>query len=278
MNWETSDRRAFRLTRAFLLLVVLFVFTIVAPAQQRPLLTEDPRITPAGSLISETGIAYLTRARFPLSRLGGNELQLPIGGLHFNLGDRAELQLTSPLHRFLWVHENGTGTRNDWGDGEISTKIRIFDEKGHRPIVGFRPTVVLPNSNDEKGIGTDTTQFFARLLFGKHFGSAFIFGNAGIGLLDDTIRPRSQQDVFVYGVAALVPVSGRTSLAGEVNGVENPQENPTPGGEDHAETRLGIQVRIAGFRLDAAATAGLTRNDHRWGFVSGVSKEFRLWK
>jgi hypothetical protein len=84
--------------------------------------------------------------------------------------------------------------------------------------------------------------------------------------------------VFVYGVAAIVPINARTSIAGEVNGVENPQENPTPGGEDHAQTRLGIQVKIAGLRLDAAATAGLTRNDHRLGFVAGFSKEFRLWK
>src|SRR5207237_8529338 len=117
---------------------------------------------------------YLNRARFPLSRLGGNELQLPVAGLHFGLGDRAEFQLTAPLHNFLWVRENGSGTRHDWGDASVSTKIKIFDEKGWRPIVGFRPTMVLPNSNDQNGIGTNTTQFFANLLFGQHAARAFV--------------------------------------------------------------------------------------------------------
>ncbi len=259
--------------------VLALVFaTIPVFAQQRPLLTEDPRITTTGSLTTETGMTYVTRARFPLSRLGGNLLQVPVSGLHFNLGDRAEFQLTAPLHNFLWVHENGTGKRNDWGDGEVSTKIKVFDEKGRRPIIGFRPTVILPNSNDEKGIGTDTTQFFARILAGKHVGTAFIFGNVGLGLLDDTVKLRSQQDVLAYGIAAVVPVSGRASLAGEINGIHNPQQNPTPGGEDHSQVRLGTRVMAGTFRWDAAAIAGLTRHDPRLGFVAGVTKEFRLWK
>src|SRR5262249_26998457 len=152
-----------------------------------------------------------------------------VSGLHFNLGDRAEFQLSAPLHNFLWIHENGSGSRNDWGDAEVATKIKILDETDRRPIIGFRPSVILPNSNDEKGIGTDTTQFFANLLFGKHLGKAFIFGNAGLGILDDTIKLRSQQDVLAYGIATIIPISGRTSLAGEITGVHNPQANPTPG-------------------------------------------------
>jgi len=60
--------------------------------------------------------------------------------------------------------------------------------------------------------------------------------------------------------------------------LENPQENPTPGGEDRGQVRLGLQLRAAGFRWDAAATAGLTRLDPRAGVVFGVSKEFGLWK
>jgi hypothetical protein len=60
--------------------------------------------------------------------------------------------------------------------------------------------------------------------------------------------------------------------------VENPQDHPTPGGEDRAQIRLGTQIRTFGFRWDIGAMAGLTRLDPSTGFVFGLTKEFQLWK
>src|SRR5438477_7902626 len=157
---------------------------------------------------------------------------------------------------FLWVRNNG-GRRNDFGDLSLSTKIRIIDEKGRRPIISFRPTIVLPNSNDAKGIGTNTTQFFGNILWGKTIGRAFVFGNIGLGILEDPVRLRSQQDVLTYGLAAVIPVGSRFNLVSEWNGQENAQEFPSPGGEDHGQIRLGLQFRAAGIRWDAAGVAGL---------------------
>lgn len=245
--------------------------------QQRPLLTEDPRIIAPGTVTTEFGVEVLTRARFPLSKLVGTELS-PVSGLHFSLGERAEFQLTGPLHHFLWVHENGTGRRNDWGDGAVSTKIRIVGEKGKLPIVGFRTSVVLPNSNDQRGIGTNTTKFFADLLFGKHFGDVFVFGSGGLGILGDTLNPRAQQDVMTYGIAALLPLTPHAELAGEIHGLSNPREDPSPGGEDRAEIRAGARFRLGKTRWDVAATVGLTRLDHKGGVVFGMTRDFRLWK
>ena len=258
---------------AFLAVLIPFVCF----GQQRPLLTEDPRIIATGTVTTEIGVEYLTRARFPLSKLGGTELS-PVSGLHFSLGERAEFQLVGPLHHFLWVHENGSGRRNDWGDGEVATKIRLVDEKGKLPIVGFRTSVVLPNSNDQRGIGTNTTKFFASLLFGKHLGSAFVYGSGGIGILGDTLNPRAQQDVMTYGVAALLPVHPRVELAGEVHGLSNPREKPSPGGEDRAEVRGGARFRFGKTRWDVAATAGVTQADHKGGLVFGMTRDFHLWK
>jgi Putative MetA-pathway of phenol degradation len=256
------------------------VLLLVMPglAQQRPLLTEDPRIIPDGSLTTEVGMTYFSRARFPLSGLGGNELQFPVSGLHFSLGERAEFQLTGSLHNFLWIHENGSGTRNDFGDIEVSTKIRILDEKRRRPIIGFRPSVVLPNSDDQKGIGTNTTQFYASVLSGKHFGKIFVFGNAGLGILDDTLHARAQQDVINYGLAADAEIRPRVDVVGEIKGIHNPRKNPTPGAENRSEIRLGVTIGAFGGRWDFAGVAGLTRWDPRIGVVMGVSRAFRLWK
>ena len=260
------------------LLCFLWFLPLSTFGQQRPLLTEDPRIITTGSVVTEVGFGYFNRARFPLSGLGGNEFSAFVNGLNFGLGPRSEFQMNLVGQNFLRVHENGSGWRNDWGDASLSTKIKIVDETPVLPIISFRPTVVLPNSNDAKGIGTNSTQFFGNILVGKNAGRLFLFGNIGLGILTDTVRVRAQQDVLTYGVAAALPISPKISLLSEWNGLKNPQDHPTPGGEDRGQVRLGLQIRVGGVRWDAAATAGLTRLDHRAGVVFGLTKEFQLWK
>jgi hypothetical protein len=258
--------------------VFVMLFNLSAAAQQRPLVTEDPRIIPDGSIVSELGAGYFSRARFPVSGLEGNQISFLANGLHVGLGPRAEFQIAGVLHNFVRLTESGAGWRNDWGDFSLSTKIMLIGETSSRPVISFRPTIVLPNTNNEKGLGTDGTHFFGSLLAGKSLGPLFLFGNFGLGILDDAVRPAAQQDVLSYGVAAILPISSRLSLASEWSGLENPQENPSPGGEDHGQIRLGFQVRAWGVRWDIGSTAGLTRLDPRVGFVFGATKEFQLWK
>jgi hypothetical protein len=261
-----------------LFLTVSFLFgAAVAQAQQRPLLTEDPRLLPEGILLTEVGFGYQHRARFPVSGLTGDLYSFMDDGLHFGLGDRAEFQMTGVIHNYLRL-EGGAGRRNDWGDLALSTKIKIVNEGHKRPIISFRPTVVLPNSSQTKGIGTDGTHFFGSLLLGKSVGSAFVFGNVGLGILDDAVRPAAQQDLLTYGFAAAVPAGSRVTVLAEWNGRYNQVSNPTPGGESRSQARLGLQLKTGGLRWDVAATAGTSYWEHKAGFVAGVSKEFLLWR
>jgi hypothetical protein len=266
MNWITLRRT----------LLVIVCFTSTAIAQQRPLVTEDPRVIEEGTVVSELGFGYQHRARFPVSGLSGDLYQLLTNGLHFGVGDRVTFQMSGTLHNYLKL-ENGAGSRNDWGDLAISTKIKLVEESGKRPIISFRPTVVLPNSNRTKGIGTDGTHFFGMLLFGKKVGSAYVFGNAGLGILDDPIRPQSQHDVIAFGIAASVPAGNRVNVLGEWNGFQNTRSTPPRGGESRSQARLGLQIKALGHTFDVAATAGTTRWDHKAGFAVGMSKVFKLW-
>lgn len=254
---------------------VLFFFASLAAAQQRPLLTEDPRLIDEGTLVWEAGFGYQHRARFPVSGLTGDLYSIADSGLHFGLGKRAEFQMAGVVHNYLRL-DGGAGSRNDWGDLALSTKIKLFEESGSRPALSFRPTVVLPNSSITKGIGTDGTHFFGSLLIGKKTGVAYVFGNIGLGIIDDPTRPAAQEDVLVFGMAASVPAGSRMNVLAEWNGRHNGQTNPSPGGESRGQARLGIQVNAGGFRWDAAATAGTTHWDHKAGFVVGLSKEFHL--
>jgi hypothetical protein len=224
------------------------------------------------------GFGYQHRARFPLSGLTGDLYSVLDGKLRFGLGDRAEFQLGGVAQHYLKL-ENDGGSRNDWGDGVVSTKIRVINEKGALPIVSFQPTVVVPNSNDTKGIGTDTTDFYASVLLGKTVGRAFVFGNVGLGILDDATRVSEQHDVMIYGIATTVPLSDRVNFAAEWNGRRNAVTNPTPGGESRGQVRAGLQLFLPmGTWLDFAVTAGTTNVDHKTGFVIGMSKEFRFGK
>jgi hypothetical protein len=243
--------------------------------QQRPLLTEDPRLIPNGAFVMESGFGFEHNARFPLSGVKGDQYSVMVNGLNFSLGPRAEFQINGTIQNFV---KDQSKWRNDWGDWSISTKIRLVPETAVLPIISFRPTMVLPNTNDTRGIGTDSTQVFGSLLMGKSAGPAFVFGNVGIGILTDTVRVRSQQDVLTYGLAGVLPISSRVSLLSEVNGRKNPRTDPSPGTESRSQVRVGMQFRTGGVRWDVAGTAGLTHFDAGGGVVFGLTKEFRLWK
>src|SRR5688572_29827286 len=117
-----------------------------AAAQQRPLRTEDPRLIAEGMLVTELGFGYQHKARFRVSGLTGALYSVLENGLHFGLGKRAEFQMTGVAQNYLRL-ENGAGSRNDWGDFAMSTKIKLVDEGRALPAISFRPTVVLPNSS-----------------------------------------------------------------------------------------------------------------------------------
>lgn len=285
MNWVENENPNLGncLNRAFFKFVMrslLFFLLICLPtfAQQRPLLTEDPRLIATGSLVTEAGFGYFNRAHFPLSGLTGDQFTIFDNGFNFGLGPHAEFQVNGAFHNFLHVRDGGTGWRNDWGNFSLSTKIKIVDETPVLPIISFRPTVVLPNSADSRGIGTDSTNVFGSVLVGKNAGPLFLFGNAGIGILTDTIHIRAQQDVLTYGIAGVLPLNQRISLLSEWNGMKNPRNEPSPGTESRSQARFGFQFRAGGLRWDAAASKGLTDLDPRFGVVFGLTKEFQLWK
>ena len=51
---------------------LVLLFATFSFSQQRPLLTEDPRLIPEGALVTELGVGYQHLARFPVSGLTGD--------------------------------------------------------------------------------------------------------------------------------------------------------------------------------------------------------------
>jgi hypothetical protein len=270
----------------FFLLVFL---CLPAFSQNRPLQTPDAEIVPTGTLRAEVGFDFLQDVNFPASGLTGDLTSVGNLEMRLGVGRIVEVELEGVVQNFLDVkqqvpslvmlHLTGTNSTRDVGDFSLYTKIRILDETGHRPGLAFRFGFEIPNSNQARGIGLNTTNIFASFILQKHFGKLNTWGEAGIGILQSPGASFSQNDVLIYGGAFTYPLSHRVTLAGEVNGRYNDRKinSALIGTESRSQARLGLQIFAGGFQWDVAGIGGLTTRDPSSGFTLGVSRDLHLF-
>ena len=271
--------------RTFAAVLFALLFAAPAPAQQRPLITEDVDIIPPGTVRFQIGIDFMQDAKFPASGLTGDLTRVGVVGVNIGLSPNVQFEIEGVLQNFLSVN-NATpnpaiprtftnGSTNDTGDFRLATKIKIRNETRRGPSLGFRFGVDLPNSNETRGLGVNQTNAFGTILVGKKFGEddrLNLFGNLGIGILTAPTEPFTQNDVLLYGVAGIYRVNRQINLAGEINGRANTRSGRAPlGTESLSEARLGLQVRATGLRFDFAGIAGLNDFSPRTGLTFGVT-------
>jgi len=270
--------------------LVAFAFvlslSLMALAQQRPLLTEDVDIIPPGTMRIEAGIDFLQGAKFPVSGINGDLTRVGVIGVNFGMGPNVEFQIEGVAQNFVDINSRGTSaiplslapganSTNDTGDFTLWAKFKLRNETRHAPSLGFRFGVQLPNSNQARGIGLNQTNAYGSVLVGKKFGrdGRFnTFGNLGIAILTAPTQLFSQNDVLTYGLAGIFRLNKQFSLAGEVNGRANTRPGNGPlGTESQGEARLGMQIRASGLRFDFAGIKGLTSFTHNSGVTLGVT-------
>jgi hypothetical protein len=274
------------LARAFCALALVLGLAAAARAQQRPLITEDVDIIPPGSIRIEAGIDFLQDAKFPVSGLTGDLTRIGVLGIHVGLSPNVEFQIEGVAQNFLSVNTAAPNpavppqlapgnSTNDTGDFRLSTKIKLRAETRRAPALGFQFGVELPNSNETRGIGVNQTNAFGLILVGKKFGERGrlnTFGNLGLGILTAPTQAFTQNDVLLYGLGGIYRINDQVSLASEVNGRANTRRGRAPlGTEPLGEFRLGVQVKAAGLRFDAAGIKGLTDFSPRSGVTFGVT-------
>jgi hypothetical protein len=278
--------------RRLLSFFVILAVPLVAAAQQRPLVTEEPLTVRPGAMLMQFGLDFLQDARFPLSGLEGDLTRAGQVDVRFGISRAAELQIQGTIRNVLSVSgqqpafinpvlsRSGSST-SDFGDFTVAAKFRLFPETETRPALGVRFGFEMPNSDENRGIGTNTTNVFFTVLAQKHFGKLNLFGNVGLGILEGPAGLFTQNDVLLYGLGAAYPVHQRVNLVGEVAGRfssrDAPADSALAGTDSRSEARFGVQIFAGGFRWDFAGIAGLTDNDPDTGFTFGVSREFELW-
>ncbi len=270
----------------------LALFCAVFPlhAQQRPLQTADAEILTPGTVRSSAGFDFLQDVSFPLSGLSGDLTSVAVMRTRLGVGRMVEIQMEGALRNFLDVKDRiagpvvpmltGANSTHDADDFTLATKFRLFGEAKNRPALAFRFGFQIPNSNQVRGIGTNTSNLFAGIILQKHFGKLNLFGNLGVAILQSPTASFTQNDVLTYGAAFLYPLHPRVTLAGEVFGRYSARDIGPGliGTESRSQARLGLQMFAGGFQWDLAGIAGLTRRDAKTGFTFGVSKDLRLFE
>jgi len=268
---------------------LLLLLCVPAFAQNRPLQTPDAETVPTGTLRAEAGFDFLQDVNFPASGLSGDLTSLGNVEMRMGVGRIVEVDLEGVIQNFLDVkkqspsmiplHLTGTDSTHDVGDFALYTKILLVSEQKHRPAFAFRFGFQMPNSNQARGIGLNTTNVFASFIAQKHFGKLNTWGEAGLGILQSPLANFSQNDVLIYGVAMAYPVSQRITLVGEISGRYNDRKVDAAllGTESRSQARFGVQVFAGGFQWDVAGVAGLTRRDPSTGFTLGVSRDIKLF-
>ncbi|MEK6324892.1 MAG: hypothetical protein AABN33_24890 [Acidobacteriota bacterium] len=265
---------------------LIVALAAVAAAQQRPLLTEDVDIIKPGVIRIETGFEFLQNQRFPLSGLRGDVTKLGDTRLSFGLAPNVEFQIEWTIQSFLSIKSRGPSAiplklganeadTNDVGDARLWMKIKLRNESRLTPALGFRFGVELPNSNQARGIGTNTTNFYGVITAGKRVGDKLnVFGNLGLGILTAPLEATSQNDVLLYGLAGMYAASDRLNILSEVNGFHSTRKTAPLGTEDFSEARLGAQIRALGVRWYAAGIFGISKRAPRTGLTFGITYDW----
>src|SRR5918999_5264219 len=274
------------MSRIPFILVLIACFTVIAVAQQRPLITEDVDIIPPGSIRIEAGIDFMQGARFPVSGIRGDLTRVGVIGISFGMGPNVEFQIEGVAQNYVSINSRGVSaipldlapganSANDTGDFTLAAKFKLRNETRYGPSLGFRFGVQLPNSNEARGVGLNQINAYGTILIGKKFGRdgrVNTFGNLGLGILTAPIEPFTQNDVLLYGIASIIRLNKHISFAGEINGRANTRSGSAPlGTEPLSEARLGMQIKASGLRFDFAGIAGLTDSSPRSGVTFGVT-------
>lgn len=265
-----------------LALVMMLTLPAAAAAQQRPLVTEDPEVVSQGQILLEFGFDQIWGQRFPASGLEGTLLRLPTLGVSIGVGI-AEIQIDgaafqqlqikerfdAPLAHMLTVTGDSTSGVEDF---TIGTKLRLFSEAPGRPAMGLRFATKLPMASNERGLGRDTTDFYASLLVAKTIQSLRIVGNGGIGILGDATRGDRQNDVLTYGLSVARALTQASEVVGEINGRLHTGDNdPPPGTQSSAIVRGGLRFTKGPVRIDAGALVGVLAEDPKFGVTAGLT-------
>jgi hypothetical protein len=229
-----------------------------------------------GDALFGLGITYGLMHEFPLSGLRG------VGRLTaaFALADHAVLSLDVDAVRILWIEDAGPsaipligtedGRTSDVGDSRIALTYAPITLWSGLHVGGWLG-IELPNSDESKGIGSNTTNALVGTILSLPRGRVTLTGRLGLGIIETPLRLFSQDDVLVYSLDALIEFTESVRLVVSAAGRTNPRGSVALGAEDVGVVRAGAEFGIGRWRLDAGLGWGFANRSPDWQVGGGVS-------
>jgi len=242
--------------------------------------------TRRGDVFFGIGVRHETNARFPVAGLTGDLTSYADLRFALGVGERALFEVRGPVRQVLAIDTRGSaavtlrpdvadGTTSDAGDFELSFSfLPLGSRRGFS--AGGHVFVKLPNTNETRGVGPNTTDVTIAALLSWGAQSWRATGWAGVGILEAPVEAFEQNDVFSYAIEWSWEADERVRLALGARGRASTRGSVPLGTEDLGEVRVRGEwrvggSRVGGTRVDVGLGRGFAGNSGDWLFEAGVS-------
>ena len=235
-----------------------------------------------GDALVSLGMRYETNIGFPLSGLQGDLTSAPYIHLAYALSDRSVFEIRGTAWQMLSVkssQENpavlldpsvADGTTADVGDFELSFSfLPVGSPNGLS--AGAHIVSKLPNTDETKGIGLNTTDVTIAALLSWGAENWRATGWIGVGILEAPVKSFEQNDVLSYAVEWLYRMNDHLRVAVGARGRASTRGVIPLGTEDLGEFLASGEWRIDQILLDVGFGHGFTRNSNDWLLEGGVT-------
>ena len=238
--------------------------------------------TVPGDALLGVGAAHVSNAVFPLAGLRGDLTSLPVLHAAWAIGPRIVFDVRGAARQSLLIEERDPspavdldpavrdGTTRDVGDFELAVSfapvggVEGFSAGGHL-------AVKLPNSDEAKGIGPNTTDVTIATLFSWVSPRWRATGWFGVGILEAPTRPFEQNDVFAYAVESLWLATPEWRLALGTRGRAGTRRVAPLGAGDLGEVRASVEWRRGRVAIDAGVGRGYAQMGGEWTLRAGIA-------
>jgi hypothetical protein len=233
------------------------------------LYTNSLQLPTKGKIRFHIGFELRPNWQAPITRATGDLYRFGTLRCDFGVAENVAIQIRGAAKQIL---KSGAKTiARDAGDFSIATMARVLSEKSKRPAFGFRVETKLPNTNQNRGIGANTTDITLSILATKNFRSFTVFSDIGLVILTAPRQINDQNDALVYGLGLSWDLNKKIQLAGEINGFTSPRHQIPLGTEDRSAARLEFSWRFSKFALEITAVQGLNQREGDLGAMAGIS-------
>jgi len=244
-----------------------------SPPISRALQTNSLRLPPTRGMWLHAGFEWRQNWQAPITRAVGDLYRYGTLRFDFGLAENVSIQIRGAIKQVL--KSNSKTIARDAGDFSVATIARVLPEKPHCPAFGFRVETKLPNTNQDRGIGNNTTDVTMSILATKQFGCALVFSDLGLVIMSAPRQINDQNDALVYGLGVSWRLNKKLQLAGEINGFTSPRNQIPLGTEDRSAARGGFTWKFSKLALEILAAKGLLKREGDWGITAGLTSQLR---